>query len=116
MNDLDQQEAAAARSGPSLLQVVWQRKSLVILGIMIGLVLGLLYYAQKQPVYQSVAQLLVVKKTPEQSLDLGGRGGDNRTAYMEDYMATQSILIKSPEIVGRACKLPMLQDLKSYPG
>ena len=31
---------------------------------MIGLVLGLLYYAQKQPVYLSQSQMLVVKKTP----------------------------------------------------
>ena len=34
---------------------------------------------------------------------------------MEDYMSTQSVLVKSPEIVGRAAKKPNLQDLKSYP-
>jgi succinoglycan biosynthesis transport protein ExoP len=110
--ELESQEAAV-RSGPSLLQIAWQRKSLVILGVLVGLVLGLLYYAQRQPVYQSTAQLLVVKKTPEGSLQLSQT--DNRISYMEDYMSTQQVLIRSPEIVTRAVRMPMLQDLQSYP-
>jgi capsular exopolysaccharide synthesis family protein len=103
----------AARGGPSLLQIAWQRKSLVVLGVMVGLVLGLLYYAQRQPIYQSAAQLLVVKKTPMDSLSLSP--GDNRVAYMEDYMGTQQVLIRSPAIVSRAVRMPALQDLQSFP-
>ena len=94
--DLEVQDAAP-RTGLSLLQIMWQRKSLVILGIMLGLVLGLLYYAQRQPVYLSSAQILIVKKSPDSGLDFS-RGGDNRMAYMEDYMATQSILIRVPRL------------------
>jgi polysaccharide biosynthesis transport protein len=112
--ELEQVEAAVGRGGPTLMQIAWQRKSLVILGIMIGLVLGLLYYAQKQPVYQSLSQMLIVKKTPNDSLSLGT--GENRITYMEDYMSTQSVLVRSPEIIGRAAKKPNLQDLKSFPG
>jgi succinoglycan biosynthesis transport protein ExoP len=111
--DLDVQESAP-RSGLSLLQIMWQRKSLVILGVMLGLVLGLLYYAQRQPVYRSASQILVVKKSPTESIDFS-RGGDNRMAYMDDYMATQSVLLKSPRIIDRAVKLPKMQDLKSFP-
>jgi capsular exopolysaccharide synthesis family protein len=110
--DFDQQDAAI-RSGPSLLQIAWQRKSLVILGVMVGVILGFLYYAQKQPVYQSMTQLLVVKKTPMDSLSLSQT--DRGVAYMEDYMGTQQVLIRSPEIVTRAVKQPSLQDLQSYP-
>src|SRR5580765_6242586 len=111
--EMEQAEAAANRGGPTLMQIAWQRKSLVVLGIMIGLVLGLLYYAQKQPVYNSLSQMLIVKKTPNDSLSLGT--GESRITYMEDYMSTQSVLVKSPEIIGRAAKKPNLQDLKSYP-
>jgi len=111
--DLDPQESGP-RTGLSLLQIMWQRKSLVILGIMLGLVLGLLYYAQRPPVYQSMAQILVVKKTGTDDTTFGGRS-DNRAAFMEDYMSTQSILIKSPEIINRAVKLPQMQDLKTFP-
>ncbi|HEY1375303.1 MAG TPA: polysaccharide biosynthesis tyrosine autokinase [Gemmataceae bacterium] len=105
---------STSRTGLSMLQVMWQRKSLVILGVMLGLVLGLLYYAQRQPVYESRAMILVVKKSPTEPIDRSG-GSDSRMAYMEDYMATQSVLIRSPEIIGRAIRTPKLQDLKSFP-
>jgi polysaccharide biosynthesis transport protein len=110
--ELDQVESAVSRGGPTLMQIAWQRKSLVILGIMLGLVLGLLYYAQKQPTYQSLSQMLIVKKTPNDSLSLGT--AQSHVTYMEDYMSTQSVLVKSPEIIGRAAKKPNLQDLKSF--
>src|SRR5262249_20396719 len=110
----EQVEGVAHRGGPTLMQIAWQRKSLVILGILLGLVLGLLYYAQKQPIYQSISQMLIVKKTPTDTLELGAN--QNRIAYMEDYMSTQSVLVRSPEIIGRAAKKPNLADLKSYPG
>lgn len=112
--ELEQVEPAANRAGgpPTLMQIAWQRKSLVILGIMIGLVLGLLYYAQKQPIYQSISQMLVVKKTPNDSLQLSNQ--ESRIAYMEDYMSTQSVLVRSPAIIDRAIKKPNMQDLKSF--
>ena len=96
------------------LRQIWAHKvrsSLTILGIMLGLVLGLLYYAQRQPVYESKAMILVVKKSPAESIDFAR--GDNRMQYMEDYMSTQSVLVKSPVIIDRAVKKPNLQDLKS---
>lgn len=112
VTELDQQEAAANRAGPSLVQVAWQRKPLVILGLMLGLVLGTLYYAQREKVYQSFSQMLVVKKTADSGLSLGG--STQNVGYMEDYMSTQSIIIRSPEILMRALKLPILQDMKSF--
>jgi len=85
--ELDQVDSTVSRGGPTLMQIAWQRKSLVILGIMLGLVLGLLYYAQKQPTYQSLSQMLIVKKTPNDSLQLGS--AQSHVTYMEDYMSTQ---------------------------
>ena len=81
---------------------------------MLALVLGLLYYAQKTPTYQSMVQMLVVKKTPTDTLSLGQN--DSRIMYMEDYMSTQQVLVRSPAIIGRAAKMPNLQDMKSFPG
>ncbi len=108
--DLDRQDAPTSRSGPGLLQIAWQRKSLVILGIMIGLVLGLLYYAQRQPVYQSQAQILVVKKTPDIGLS---QAPNSQMQYMDDYMTTQQVLVRSPEIIRQAVET--LNELKSFP-
>src|SRR5271155_2759880 len=92
---------------------MWQRKSLVVLGIMLGLVLGLLYYAQRQPTYQSQAQIMIVKKSAD-NFDFGNGRADGRMVYMEDYMSTQQTLVRSPAIVGKALKLPQFQNLKIF--
>jgi len=103
------------RTGLSVLQIMWQRKSLVILGIMLGLVLGLLYYAQKQPIYQSQAQVLIVKKAGETPPELGsGASGNSRMVVMEDYISTQLSVVKSSLIIGSALKMPKVKDLKTF--
>src|SRR5262249_61877218 len=70
--------------------IVWQRKALVLLGLAVALVLGGLLYSQTPPVYQSSAQVLVVKKRPDVVMP---NPADQRAAYVEDYLATHVILI-----------------------
>jgi capsular exopolysaccharide synthesis family protein len=94
----------------SLWRIAWRRKSLVALGVVVGLVLGGLYYAQKSPVYQSTAQVLVIKKRPD-ALPLSG--ADPRLSYFEDYLSTHVTLIKSQLIVDRAVQKEHLQGLSS---
>jgi capsular exopolysaccharide synthesis family protein len=105
-------EAAAATSR-NLLLVFWRRKALVLAGTVVGLVIAGLVYAQSTPVYQSSAQVLVVKKG-------GGpmplEGGDPRAVYMEDYLTTHLLLIKSQLIVERAVKKRDLGRLPSLQG
>jgi capsular exopolysaccharide synthesis family protein len=106
-------EPAHHRSSRTVLQVVWQRKSLLTLGAVVGLALGGLLYAQRTPVYQSSAQVLVVKKRSD---ILPVTGGDPRLSFVEDYLATHMVLIKSPIIVERAVKKRDLQSLPSFEG
>lgn len=91
-------ESQSSRSATSLFAVVWQRKPLVILGIVIALVLGSLFYAQRQPVYQSVAQILVVKRSADV---LVGTADRPRATFQEDYMSSQSVILKSQQIAER---------------
>jgi polysaccharide biosynthesis transport protein len=114
--DADAQDTQPARAPRNVFQVVWQRKSLVALGAVIGLVLGSLLYAQRAPVYQSAAQILVVKKRSGEVMQFAGGSGDPRVSYVEDYLATHLVLIKSPLIVERAVKKRDLQSLKSFDG
>jgi capsular exopolysaccharide synthesis family protein len=105
-------EAAAATSRNFLL-ILWRRKALVLAGTAVGLVIAGLVYAQSTPVYQASAQVLVVKK--------GGNvvpleGGDPRAVYMEDYLTTHLLLIKSQLIVERAVKKRDLGRLPSLQG
>ncbi len=95
----------------NLVLVFWRRKTLIAAGTVIGLLIAVLGYSQFVPIYQSSAQVLVVKKSngsPSQ--------GDSRATVVEDYVATQLILVKSPFIIERAIKKRDLQNLVSLQG
>lgn len=106
-------ESAVASTSRNLLQVLVQHRWLVVLGAVVGLVGGLLNYAQKQPVYQSSASVLVVKKRNDALLVAGG---DPRLGVYEDYVSTHLILIKSSMVVGLAVKKKELGQLGSFEG
>jgi succinoglycan biosynthesis transport protein ExoP len=106
-------EPAASHSTLRPLQLAWKHKGLVSLGVVIGGVLGALYYVQAKPVYQSGAQVLVIKKRPEA---LPMAGNDSRMPIVEDYLATHQVLIKSPLIVSEAVREGKLGDLESFVG
>jgi uncharacterized protein involved in exopolysaccharide biosynthesis len=63
-------------SSPSPWEVLWQRKSYVALGAVIGLALGVLYWSMAQKVYESKAQIWVLRKQSDTHLNaeaaLGG--------------------------------------------
>jgi len=84
---------------------------LVGLGVVVGLILGLLYYAQTTPVYQSKAQILVVKKRPDTFT-----GIDTRQLAIEDYVATHKTLIESPTIIEGAIQRRNLASLECFAG
>jgi polysaccharide biosynthesis transport protein len=106
-------ESAPSHSTLRPVQLAWKHKGLVSLGVVIGVVMGALYYVQAKPVYQSGAQVLVIKKRPEA---LPMAGNDARTPVVEDYLATHQVLIKSPLIVSEAVREGKLGDLESFGG
>jgi capsular exopolysaccharide synthesis family protein len=101
------------QSSRSLLKVVWHRKALVALGAVVGLVLGILFYAQQTPIYQATAQVMVIKKRGDPMPIVGG---DPRMMYMEDYVASHLIVIRSPLIIERAVGRRNLRSLPSLAG
>jgi capsular exopolysaccharide synthesis family protein len=100
-------DAPSGPAGQHLLQVGWRHKSLVALGVVVGLTLGILYYSQRPPVYQSAAQVLVVKKRPDATGVVG------QPIPVEDYVATHQVLIKSPLIIERAIQKRSLGSFRS---
>ncbi len=97
--------------GRSLLEILWNRKSVVALGVALGLVCGMLYYAKTTPLYQSKAQILVVKKRPDTFT-----GIDTRNLSIEDFVATHKTLIESPTIIEGAIHRRNLANLESFAG
>jgi capsular exopolysaccharide synthesis family protein len=113
-SDADPAAPTAGGFRPHFLTVLWQRKLLVGLGAVVGLVLAALYYAQATPVYKSTAQVLVVKKRSSDAVPVAG--GDPRLAVMEDYLASHLVVLRSPVIAERAVKKRELQKLPSLAG
>ena len=115
LDPIDQEglDPQQGRARANLLQIAWRRKSLVILGVVTGLIIGTLYYARATPVYQSGGQLMVIKKSGS---PLATQGGDPRQSYYEDYLSTHQTLIRSPLIVQRAVKKHQLASLKMFQG
>ena len=106
-------EPQAAPAGPNLFQMAWRRKSLLALGLVAGLLLGGVYYSQRPIVYQSAAQVMVIKKRADPVPLQGLNGG---TGLYDDYAAAHAVLLRSPVIVERAVKEHNLQDLPSFAG
>ncbi len=104
-------ETSVSVTSRNILQIMLQHKWLIVLGAALGLVGGILVYAQKQPVYQSNASILVVKRSSDA---LPVSGGDPRSSYFEDYVATHLVLIKSPLVVSTAVEKKELKKLKSF--
>jgi capsular exopolysaccharide synthesis family protein len=119
MDDIFQQELGAASppprpAGRNVFQVIWQRRALVLFGVVVGAALGFLTYSQRHAVYRSAAQVLVVKKQDSNALTF--TGGDPRMAMTEDYIGTHLIAIRSPKIVSMAFKKRNLGALNSLQG
>jgi capsular exopolysaccharide synthesis family protein len=106
-------EPTPTHSGLDILSLAWRRKSLLVLGAVIGLALGSIYYARLQPIYQSSSQVLVVKKRPDA---LPVQIADPRFGYYDDYLSTHQVLLRSPLIIREAVLDGNLRGLRSFGG
>ena len=102
LHDSDGADSTEARPGRprNPLQIAWRRKPLVALGVIVGVAVAALFASQRAPVYQSSAQVLVVKKHADSALQVPG--GDPRTDFYEDYVSTHLALIRSQVVIERA--------------
>lgn len=106
-----QDEFSESGSGMDL-TMLWRHKSLVVLGTVVGLVIGSIYYSRSEPVYQSQARLLLIKKGPAPSA-----GGSNAVmSYVEDYLSAHLSLLRSPLVVRQAANDAGLAKLPSFTG
>lgn len=92
--------------GGMLLRRLW----LIILGGVVGLGMGYLYFTKQIPVYLSSARLLVVRERA--SVEIPIRGIEPRV----EADTTATILIRSPLIVSQAVRKHELQHLAPFAG
>jgi succinoglycan biosynthesis transport protein ExoP len=107
-------EATPTPAARNPLQIAWQRKPLVALGVLAGVAAALIFAAKKAPVYQSSAQVLVVKKHGDTGMPLAG--ADPTMGFYEDYVSTHIALVRSQVVVDAAVKDHNLASLTSFQG
>jgi capsular exopolysaccharide synthesis family protein len=109
---MDAYDSALGQHSFGLLEIAWKRKSLIALGIVLGLLGGWLYYLQRAPVYDSAAQIKVDRTFPSSPV----QGVEGPMMMYEDYLATQMELLKSQRLVGKAVREGKLNELPSFAG
>lgn len=108
---VDPPDAAQVAGSLDFLAIAWQRKWIAVCVTVVALGLGYLYFLRATPVYQSKAQILLIKK----KADLPVAGPEGQVNY-EDHLSTHMILIRSPLIVGKAVQEHGLGSLPSLKG
>ncbi|MCA9249235.1 MAG: hypothetical protein KDA42_19065, partial [Planctomycetales bacterium] len=106
------QSPAAGDHTPNILHGLWRRKSLVLLGTVVGLIVSALYFNQQETRYQASAEVLVVRKHPG---SIGGVAGESVSMLGERDIPHEQ-LIKSPLIIDRAVKDGNLPSAESIGG
>lgn len=119
MSDQVIEQPAAAEhivraSTPSPWEVLWQRKSYVALGAVIGLALGVLYWSMAQKVYESTAQIWVLKKQADAPISAESALGGGAYNAAEDFLSTHRTLIQSTVVASDAVSKGRLTELATF--
>lgn len=113
--DDDLIEAPSGRPNIDMWGVVWRRKWLVVLGILVGSGMGYLYYAKAEKVYESVAELLIEDRRPQ--LPMTNRSDaelGSADLVRRDALATQMRVISSQKVIEDAVGVKRLDTLPSF--
>ncbi|MGD0900439.1 MAG: polysaccharide biosynthesis tyrosine autokinase [Thermoguttaceae bacterium] len=99
----------ASHENAGLLAIAWRQKWLLLVLTSLGGGLGYLYFLRCPPVFQSSAQVLIIKK--ESALPV--QGAEIKSGY-DDSLALHSLLLKSPTIAAKAIEKHHLASLASF--
>jgi len=102
---------AEPATGAGILMIVWQRKLLIVCLALAGMGLGHLYYLRCPAVFQSTAQVLIVKE--RHRITGPGRGSQD---IVRRFSSMHTLLLRSPTIAARAIEKQHLGDLRSLHG
>ncbi len=84
----------------NLMQVALNRLPLLLIGLVAGIIGGFFYHLRVVPTFQTTLSFSVAKKKGEMSV-----AGDSRTSYLDDFVAVQLAVIKSPSVMEKAAEI-----------
>ncbi len=100
--------------GPTPWEILWQRKAYVALGAFIGVVLGVLYWSMAPRVYESTAQIWVLKRQPDVPITGDAPLVAAQANAAEDFLSTHRTLLKSAVVVGAAVEKGQLNHRPTF--
>ncbi len=107
----DFQPAAIGAEVPQrgLLQVVWERRWIVILAAFACLAAGMLYLLKATPIYTSTSRLYVEQRGPRMISESEGI-----MTQSKNYLYTQAELLRSTPILTSVLEQPGLRRMKTF--
>lgn len=92
-------------------EIIWRRKGIVILAMLLSVAGALLFILKVTPSYTSTARIYVEQNTPKFIDD-----GTQAAKQSDGYLYTQAELIKSQPIISSALETPGVQNFKLFEG
>jgi len=93
-------ELQPQQSSINWVQVALNRLPLILIGLVAGVIGGFFYHLRVVPTYQSTVHISVAKKRDGMT-----SGMDARFSYLDDFVAVQLAVIKSPQVIEKACEV-----------
>ena len=92
-----------------LLQIIWRRRWIVLLAVVVALAAGLIYLAKATPVFTSTSQLYVEQSGPRIITEQEGV-----MTQSKNYLYTQAELIRSTSILALVVDDPLIAGLRTF--
>jgi capsular exopolysaccharide synthesis family protein len=101
--------AAAAAGGPTLLQVLWHGRWLVVASLLVCLALAAAYLANATPIYRAQTQIYVEAASVNPFAE-----NANPVPQSENYLNSQAEVVQSAPVLQRALDAVGYRELKTF--
>ncbi len=102
--------ASVGMVSESLIHIIWRRRWLVLLAVVIAVAAATIYILKATPIYTSASRIYVEQKGPKIL-------SETETSYMtqsKNYLYTQSELLKSTPILAAVIDVPDVVQMKTF--
>ncbi|MCL2348777.1 MAG: polysaccharide biosynthesis tyrosine autokinase [Planctomycetaceae bacterium] len=97
-----------------IFEIVKRQWGLIVFGVFLGIVIGMIYFAKAERLYESKVVLSVIEKNPDASKIIGTTNTSNYYVSAQDsVLSTHMLYVTSDWVIRKACdELKKLNDTK----
>lgn len=106
-----QASGSAEPAYPNILLILWRRRWLVLLAVVLAVAGGFIYLAKATPIFQSTSQIYV----QQNNANIIGNSA-SPSVYGDNFIATQVELLRATPILAAAIELPQVRQAPTLAG